>query len=89
MRKFLIFKKHEENQRAFFPRRLHLNDCLNSVKQNTLFFLKVLEKKSHFVDKILFFTVDQIIKGSDLNKEVIVSANARKDASSTKQFTAL
>ena len=88
MRKFLIFKKHEENQRAFFPRRLHLNDCLNSVNQNS--FLKVKKKnRSHFVDKILFFTVDQIVKGSDLKKEVIVSANARKDAFSTKQFTAL
>ena len=78
-----------KTKELFFPRRLHLNDCLNSVNQNTLFFLKVPEKKSHFVDKILFFTVDQIIKGSDLNKEVIVSANARKDAFSTKQFNAL
>ena len=42
------------------------------------FFLKDTEKKSHFVDKILFFTVDQIIKGSDLNKELIVSGISRK-----------
>jgi hypothetical protein len=52
-------------------------------------FLKVPEKKSHFVDKILFFTGDQIIKGSDLNKELIVSGTSRKDSFSTKQFTGL
>ena len=59
------------------------------MNQNTLFFFKVLEKQSHFVDKILFFTVEQIIEGSDLNKEVIVSGNRTKDAFSTKQFTGL
>ena len=52
-------------------------------------FLKVPEKKSHFVDKILFFTVDQIIEGSDLNKEVIVFGIKTKDAFSTKEFTGL
>ena len=41
------------------------------------------------MDKILFFTVDQIMKGSDLNKELIVSGKSTKDAFSTKQFTAL
>ena len=41
------------------------------------------------MDKILFFTVDQIIDGSDLNKEVIVFGKKTKDAFSTKQFNAL
>ena len=78
-----------KTKELFFPRRLHLNDCLNSVNQNTLFFLKVPEKKSHFVDKILFFTVDQIIKVSDLKKGLIVSGESGKYAFSTKQFNAL
>ena len=48
------------------------------VLWDTLICVSLLEKKSHFVDKILFFTVDQIIKDSDLNKEAIVSSNSTK-----------
>ena len=33
------------------------------------FFESPRKKQSHFVDKILFFTVDQIIKGSDLKRK--------------------
>ena len=70
-----------------------MQDPLNAASGPRVFIYLVFfwkpPKKSHFVDKILFFTVDQIMKGSDLKKEVIVFGNKTKDAFSTKQFTGL
>ena len=73
----------------FFSTATACKSLLEFCEPKYIVFLKAPEKKSHFVDKILFFTDDQIIKGSGLNKEVIVSGNRTKDAFSTKQFTGL